>query len=339
MQLTLIIPTIGRAGALEDLLLDIIAQEVSPAETIVVDAMRAMECRDLCSRWNVEKPEFPLRHLQAPAGERGLPASRNHAIRHAQGDVIAFLDDDTRLTSPYFRRLLEPFAHDPSVMGVGGYISNEVVWEASNGFAASPEISGDGWYRFEGWKRPLPARWKWRRRFGLAPLLNPGKWPPAGHGWPVSFWPPGDSWVEVDFIMGGASAWRKEIFGEFRFPSELDGYGHYEDLVFSLQVSHSYRLVLHRGARLEHHHHPHGRPDYRRYGRQVVHHGYSIWRQFRTAKRGSDVLAFWLVEMLNLISRLRSVAGVREAVGRIEGCMFGLIRPITFTQCPTLQKP
>jgi GT2 family glycosyltransferase len=338
-DLTMIVPTAGRAGALGSLLGDLTRQEPPVARVLVVDAMRVDECQRLVAAFRAEHPGFPLQHLPAPPGETGLPASRNVGVRHADTSLVAFLDDDTRVGPDYCRRLAEPFGADPELAGVGGYIVDEAPWRDDPETPADPRtpvISG-GWFRLDGRRRPLPRRTRLRRALGLALLDRPGRWSGAGHDWPVSYWPPGDDWVEVDFVMGGASAWRRSVFQEARFPAELDGYGHYEDLIFCLQVRRlGHRIVLHRGARLEHHHDPDARPDYRRYGRQVTRHGWSLWRQFRDLGTRGNAVGYWATELANAVSRLPSPGGVQEALGRFEGALAGLRDPIRFAPLPAL---
>lgn len=337
-ELTVVVPTVGRAGALASLLADLAAQRRRLAEVIVVDAMHAEECRELCDEMRVSLPGLAVRHLPAPPGRRGLPASRNYAVEHCATEIVAFLDDDVRVPPDYSTRLLEPFA-EAEIWGVGGAITNEVSWTRAPESPGRdrPRIAASS-YALDGWRRPLPRRWRWRRRLGLAPVELPGRWSGAGHVWPLSFWPPGDDWVPVDFLMGGASAWRRALFAEIRFPEELEGYGHYEDLIFSLQASRRHRLVLHRGARLEHHHHPAGRPGYRRYGYQVTYNAYSLWRQFRPRGGLRAELGYWLVELLNGVARLRTRGGVAELAGRLQGAVAALRRPLRFAERPALAR-
>lgn len=53
------------------------------------------------------------------AGLKGLSATRNVAVAAAQGDLLAFLDDDSIAVENWLERLVQPFGN-PMVMAVGG---------------------------------------------------------------------------------------------------------------------------------------------------------------------------------------------------------------------------
>lgn len=58
-------------------------------------------------------------------GPRGASATRNSGARVAQGEILAFLDDDAVARQGWLRNLIAPLAR-PDVVGVGGYV--EPVW-------------------------------------------------------------------------------------------------------------------------------------------------------------------------------------------------------------------
>lgn len=59
-------------------------------------------------------------------GTAGLSDARNTGVEHAEGDIVAFLDDDAAAEPGWLAALAAPYAED-SVLGVGGHI--DPVWE------------------------------------------------------------------------------------------------------------------------------------------------------------------------------------------------------------------
>ena len=61
---------------------------------------------------------LPARVLQNEEVQ-GLSGARNTGVRHAQGDIVAFLDDDAYAEPDWLELLVSAYA-DPTVVGVGG---------------------------------------------------------------------------------------------------------------------------------------------------------------------------------------------------------------------------
>jgi GT2 family glycosyltransferase len=65
----------------------------------------------------------------ASEGAPGSSGARNTGVRHATGDVIAFLDDDARADREWLEALARAHA-DPGVLGTGGFIEPRWPGEA-----------------------------------------------------------------------------------------------------------------------------------------------------------------------------------------------------------------
>jgi GT2 family glycosyltransferase len=74
--------------------------------------------------------------VAANSGERGLASARNTGIELAEGELMAFIDDDAAAESTWLERLVECY-RDPDVIAAGGRI--EPVWEGGRKPAWLPE--------------------------------------------------------------------------------------------------------------------------------------------------------------------------------------------------------
>ncbi len=116
-----------RPQPLHRLLVSVMQQTRKPDEILIVDGSTNDGTQQMLAGAGFEG----VRYYQVSAQDRGLTRQRNFGIQKVAGTsaVICFLDDDTVLEPDYFEQLLSTYIQFPEALAVGGYISNEVVWE------------------------------------------------------------------------------------------------------------------------------------------------------------------------------------------------------------------
>ena len=63
-----------------------------------------------------------VRYVHLPSEGRGFGYARNVGVREAQGDLLAFLDDDCVAEAGWLERLTAPLREDPKILGVAGAV-------------------------------------------------------------------------------------------------------------------------------------------------------------------------------------------------------------------------
>jgi glycosyltransferase involved in cell wall biosynthesis len=123
MQLSLIVCTRNRAHAVVGCL-DSIAASLAhafpvDAEIVVVDNASDDDTSETVAEW-AHTCSFPVQTLSEPI--KGLAHARNAAIRAARGTLLAFTDDDCRLSREYIMELLRHDAGDTTLVLRGGSV-------------------------------------------------------------------------------------------------------------------------------------------------------------------------------------------------------------------------
>jgi glycosyltransferase involved in cell wall biosynthesis len=123
MKLAIIVCTRNRAYAIVQCLRSIerAIANAAPveAEIIVVDNGSTDETTAVLQKW-ANECRSPVQLLFEP--ERGLSRARNRALRAARTDLLAFTDDDCRLSPEYIRDLLRHDANDTEFVLRGGRV-------------------------------------------------------------------------------------------------------------------------------------------------------------------------------------------------------------------------
>jgi glycosyltransferase involved in cell wall biosynthesis len=120
MQFSVIIPTLNRCNLLADVVASVRAQcfPADQYEIIVVDNGSTDGTRELVERLNQDGGK-PIHYVYEP--RPGLHWARHAGARAAQGDILAFTDDDALVTSGWLVGLSMAY-DDPQVGAAGGPI-------------------------------------------------------------------------------------------------------------------------------------------------------------------------------------------------------------------------
>ena len=220
MIITVLIPTYHRTRDLVRCLEALRDQSRAADEILLVVRDTDSETRDLLARR--EHSTLPLRTVEVM--EPGSGTARNAGLATAQGEIIAFTDDDSAPRPDWLARIEKHFLADPEVGGVGGrdwiYYDDQV----NNG---AREIVGK-------------VRW-----FGRI-IANHH----LGVGGPR----------EVDILKGVNMSYRRAALHHIRFDERLleaGGVQSVEDYLFSMEVKRAgWKLIYDPAVAVDHYQAP-----------------------------------------------------------------------------------
>jgi glycosyltransferase involved in cell wall biosynthesis len=218
-KLCLIIPTKDRPVELERLLNSIKTQSVLPGQIIIVDG------GEPGIKWLADKfSKLSIDYLQVLPP--GLTRQRNSGLRIVRDDIdlVGFLDDDIVLEFGCIKNMLN-------------------FWES-----ASDKIGGAGFNIID--VTPSQKPW-WAELLSNRYLKNkrPGSLLKSGQNIPYC---PASVTIETDWLCGGATVWKKEIFEKFGYDEWFATYGIVEDIDFSFRASKHYKLAVVADAKVRH---------------------------------------------------------------------------------------
>jgi glycosyltransferase involved in cell wall biosynthesis len=162
MKLSVILCTYNRSGILPKALDGIAGQVLSKSddwEVLVVDNNSSDQTRNVVKEYC---RRYPDRFRYLFEAQQGLSHARNTGIKHAQGDVLVFVDDDVTITPTWLRNLVAQL-RDGRYAGAGGRILPDWTCEAP------PWLATDGRYALA----PFAV-------FDLGPEAGPLLEPPLG---------------------------------------------------------------------------------------------------------------------------------------------------------------
>jgi GT2 family glycosyltransferase len=207
-SVSVIIITLNRPDYLNRCLNCLVAQ--NPDQMIVIDSSPNNKTKEVVDKFS------DILYIRNENGIGKMTASRNIGLKHATGDIIAFLDDDAFAKPGWLKNLLETY-NSQDIGAVGGRALNNLPGEEKKGvneigkFTANGEVTGN---------------------FGANP----------------------EKIIETDHIMGCNMSFRREILlklGGFR--EEFYGTGLFEDTDMCLRVrALGYKILFNPFACVEH---------------------------------------------------------------------------------------
>jgi GT2 family glycosyltransferase len=271
-------------------------QDRVPDQLVIVDASQDSETEAIAKAFSTSRSELDVVYVRVQPPLVGLTRQRNQALLRTGTELVAFFDDDILLRPGCLRELEAVHRADAGTVGVAAYIENE---------RSSPNLL-----------------WRLRRRLGIVPELEPGRYARSGMSIPWSFLTPGEGTQAGDWLPGGATMWRTELARRLGFLEAFEGYGQGEDLEFSLRAGRCGRLLVARSARVVHEHVGGGRPSAFRLGYMAIYNRYQVHRRGLPDRRWQDVALFGYAWTLDTLLLLRHVVKPRHwggVLGELAG--------------------
>ena len=294
MKIAFVVATKDRPGDLRTMLRSLADQSRRPDQVVIVDSSAA-PVQSVAEEFGGLNVKYI--HVDRPSAS----GQRNTGIRAVDEgmDLIAFFDDDAVLEAGSLEVMLDFWATAPAEMG--GAAFNWLNFEPTGG----------GWL-----KQSAACRW--------LGLYSPVKGQVTPSGWqtmPEVVW----ETTMVQWLLSGASVWRKEVFQRFCFDEFFDGYSYLEDLDFSYSVGRHYKLAVVAGAGFKHYPSPSGRSGMVRFGKVEV-----ANRLYFVCKHGLSVPRCYLGLLIRLVMTLAGAFSLRwrQNLGRALGNCIGLVQSI-----------
>jgi GT2 family glycosyltransferase len=274
MNVSVIVPTIGRPDSLRRLLESIVTQTVQPTEVIIADGSADTATQQILDdpRWIADGLRVLRVAVQPPHAVR----QRNAAIAHSSGDLLFFLDDDIVLETDCLQRLMESLIDRPDAVAVMGTFSNQ-PW-------------------------PQPTRiWRWYLRWCLG--IRNAEWQGRVLG-PLlrfGFEPMPDGVRPCDWLGAGNSLIQKASF------QKVGGFSDFflhrctmnEDVDLGLKLSRVGPVLFCSTARMAHHHAAGGRLSPDQVAEDDLHNRFLILHRTRQLSKSaalSQIVLFLVLE-------------------------------------------
>jgi len=286
-RLALVIPTRNRPEILIKLLTSIQKQTVQPDQIIIVDGSD-IPIKNQIRSFVIGTTSYI--HCYPPS----LTKQKNDGLAHLNRDItlIGYLDDDIELEPDALQHLFK-------------------FWEKN-----SSDLGGTG-FNIINVPKKKPIITFIRKIFSIDGDI-PGKVLHSGFCTALS---PADSDFDCEWLCGGATVWRREVFNSFYFDEWFAGWAYHEDADFSYRVAKHYRLAIIHAAKVTHNPPPFSQSKQKQLGMMAVINRY----YFVTKNKELSIPRFYWAScgeiMINIMRSIRNMdrEGVQTAMGNIAG--------------------
>lgn len=229
MKISIVIATLHRDEDLMVLFESLLVQTKTVFEIIVVDQSDDDKTKDLCLSY---RSKLPLRYLHSSL--KSGTHSRNIGVKKSAGDIIAFLDDDTKLSPDYLEQIENFYREHPHAIGGMGKIINFMEFR--------DRLFGRG---------VLPLLYKLAASFfGLNSFRKGFRVLNSSRN--IEYYD-ADRVIEAEWLSG-LSWYKREIFNEFKFEEKFEKWSFGEDRMLSYRIfkKHPASLYFYPKAELYH---------------------------------------------------------------------------------------
>ena len=287
LRLAVIIPTYNRRYELERLIDSIVLQGVIPDRIVVCDASE--QANDSIVK---KYPSLPITyiHTEVPSSTQ----QRNIAIKSLEKkcELITVFDDDIVLMPDAFKNML--MFWDKAEETLGGAVFNII-----NDKRVSRWVIFKMVFRTGAKARGVVLR--------------------SGYATSIC---PADVNRYVEWLFGGATVWRREVFNTTQYDEWFSDYGLGEDLDFSFRVGKMYKLAVVGGAHVQHLHAKSYRINYELFGKKQIVNTYYIVKKDRYF---SKMLFYWacigvmLENSMGIFLSANKVKSMQMLIGNAKG--------------------
>lgn len=282
-DLTLCIESIGRQTELEDVSIELLIVDDGDIEENVLDYLRKVLA---------QMPSAELRYYRKT--KPGVWLSRYEALNLIDGDIVLSFDDDAELDDPlYIRRMLDTYAADPAIVGVGGI---------AKGLSSS----------------------KSGKLLGVLTCqmsASPGRLSASTLAGSLLLWGETEDTFETDFFHGCNMSFKREALRDMKPYPWMTSYAVADDIYMCHLASKYGKLVINPDMKITHHESPSSRDKAGRVARATaVNHYYLL--NLRKAPVKNYAALLWTLTYLTYKSTLKR--NFNAVSGYISGILFVL---------------